>query len=204
MSPRSASMPSGLRRSSARRCRISATTWPTSAMWIRGSARSPISTGWSRGRMRWACASSSTRSGAIPRMPTPGSRRAAKAGATTPRIGTSGPIRSKTARRPTTGFRCSAARPGPGSRAGASTISIISLRRSRRSICATRTSQRRSSRRRGSGSRAASTGSGSMRSISCCTIRSSATIRRDRPLAARCRQNCSACSIIATTCCKGT
>ena len=49
-SRRSASRPSGSRRSSSRRWRISATTSPTTARWIRSSARSRTSTGSSRRR----------------------------------------------------------------------------------------------------------------------------------------------------------
>ena len=67
----------------------------------------------------------------VPRQP----RRAATARAP---IGMSGRMPGPTARRPTTGSRSSAAPPGAGSRAGASTICTISCRASRRSICATR------------------------------------------------------------------
>ena len=49
--------------------------------------------------------------------------------------GTSGPTPSPTARRPTTGSRCSAARPGPGTRGAASITCTISCPSSRTSTC---------------------------------------------------------------------
>jgi alpha-glucosidase len=49
--------------------------------------------------------------------------------------GMSGPTRSPTARRPTTGSRCSAARPGPGTRGGANITCTISSASSRSSTC---------------------------------------------------------------------
>ena len=81
-------------------------TIPTST---RSSARWPTSTPWSRGRTSWGSRSSSTRCCRTPRTSIPSSPRAGRA-ATTPRpTGTSGPTRSTTARRPTTGCRSSAA-----------------------------------------------------------------------------------------------
>ena len=74
--------------------------------------------------------------------------------------------------RPTTGWRCSAAAPGNGSRAAASTTCTISSKSSRTSISTTRRCRRRCWRRRGSGSSAASTASASTRSTSACTTRS--------------------------------
>jgi hypothetical protein len=68
MWPRWASMRSGSRPSSPRRCAISAMTFRTIAMSIRCSARWPISTRWSPGRTNWASRSSSTRS--MPTHPT--------------------------------------------------------------------------------------------------------------------------------------
>ena len=90
----------------------------------------------------------------------------------------SGPIRRRTARRPTTGSPCSAAPPGRGSRGGANTICTISSPSSRRST-STIPSPGRLARGRGvlAGS-GASTAFASMPWISCCTT---ATLRPTRP-----------------------
>ena len=68
----------------------------------------------------------------------PGSRRAGRAGTTPRPTGTSGPIPSPTARRPTTGCRCSAARLGVGAAPRASTTCTTSSRSSRTSTSTAR------------------------------------------------------------------
>jgi hypothetical protein len=92
-----------------------------------------------------------------------GSRRAARAATTRSTTGTSGPIRSPTARRPTTGCRSSAAPPGSGTRAAASTTSTISWSSSPTSTSITGRCRTRSSTRSASGWSAASTVSASTR-----------------------------------------
>ena len=105
--------------------------------------------------------------------------------ATRSQTGTSGPTRNRTARRPTTGSRSSAARPGSGSRAAASTTCTTSSSASRTSTTTTPPSRRRCWRKRSSGSRAASMDSASTRSISASTTRSCVTTRRSRWRSAR-------------------
>ena len=127
MSPRSASTPSGCRPSSPRRWRTSATTSPTIATSIRCSARSAISTRWSRG----ACArpQGHHRPGAIRTPPTsiPGLRESrASRDQRQGRLVRLGRCRSPTARRPTTGCRSSAAPPGNGTAGAGSTTCTIS------------------------------------------------------------------------------
>ena len=61
----------------------------------------------------------------------PGSAKAGRAATIPGPTGTCGPTRARTARRPTTGCRSSAAWPGSGSRAGASTTCTTSCPRSR-------------------------------------------------------------------------
>ena len=92
--------------------------------------------------------------------------------------GTSGPSPSRTARRPTTGCRSSAARPGNGTRAAANTTCTISSPSSPTSISTTAPCRMRCSRPCASGWSAASTASASTRSISISTPQGSKTIRR--------------------------
>ena len=128
--------------------------------------------------MRSALRSSSTRS--IRTAPTsiPGSRRAGRAAIIREPTGTSGPTPSRTARRPTTGSRYSADRPGPGTRGGGNITCTISCTSSPTSTCTIARCRTRCSTSRASGSTAGSTASGSTRSTSRCTTRSFATIRR--------------------------
>ena len=114
MSPRSASTRSGCRRSSSRRWPTWATTSPTTAPSTRCSARSRISTRWSPGAR--ARAQGDHRPGAVAHLrPASLVHGEPRRAATIPRpTGTSGPTPSRTAPRPTTGCRCSAARPGSG------------------------------------------------------------------------------------------
>jgi len=70
--------------------------------------------------------SSSTRSMPIPRTSISGSQKAARTAVIPGRTGTSGTIPAKTAPRPATGNRCSAARPGPGMAAAANITCILS------------------------------------------------------------------------------
>ena len=87
----------------------------------------------------------------------------ASAAPTSGTTGTSGPIPSPTARRPTTGSRSSAARPGPGTAGACSTTCTTSSPRSPTSTSTIRRCRTRCSARCGSGSSAASTASGSTR-----------------------------------------
>ena len=82
---------------------------------------------------------------------------------TTRPTGMSGPIRSRTAPRPTTGCRFSAARPGNGTRSAGNTTCTISWPRSPTSTSTIRRCRMRCSTRCASGWSAASTGSGSTR-----------------------------------------
>ena len=94
---------------------------------------------------------------------------------------------SRTARRPTTGCRSSAARPGNGTRAAANITCTISSPSSRTSISTTAPCRTRCSRPSASGSSAASTVSASTRSTSTSTRPGSRTIRRCRKASATTR-----------------
>ena len=122
-----------------------------------------------------ASRSSSTRCCRIRRTSIRSSRRAGRAGTTPRPTGTSGPIRSTTARRPTTGSRSSAARRGRGIRGAGSTISTTSSPSSRTSTSTIPTCRTGCSGRCASGSIAASTASASTRSTSTSTTSCCAT-----------------------------
>ena len=98
-----ASTPSGSRRSTRRRWPTSATTCPTTATSTRCSAISPRSTRWWRRRTRATSGSSSTSSRTTRPTSIPGSRRRGPRATIRTATGTSGAIRSRTARRRTTG-----------------------------------------------------------------------------------------------------
>ena len=108
----------------------------------------------------------------------PGSRKAGSAATIRRPTGTSGPTPSRTARRPTTGCRSSAARPGSGTRGAGSTTCTISSPSSRTSTSTTAPCRTRCSTTCASGWSAASTASASTRSTSISIRPGSRTIRR--------------------------
>ena len=167
-----ASTRSGCRPSSPRRCTISATTSPIIATSIRSSARSPISTRWSRARTRWGC-KVHHRPGLFAHLATstPGSSKAAPTAPTPRPTGMSGPTPSPTAAPPN---NWQSVFGGPAwtwdARRGQYYMHNFLTRAAAAQRASTRRCRTRCSTSRASGSIAASTASGSTRSTSRCTI----------------------------------
>ena len=167
------------------------------------SGRSRISTRWCARRTR-ARPAGADRPGLGPYL-RPASlvpRKPRRAATNTWPTGMSGPTLRRTARRPTTGCRCSAAPPGPGSRGGGSIILHHFLRQPADAQPAQSGGDGGAAGRRGVlAATAGSTGSAWMRSTSCCTTRGCAATRPRRRPRRDARPSCSACSSTSTTCC---